>query len=104
MVVSDKSSAWLKIQQVNAKNKRRSMAESIRGRASMIAPRLSGDLGQNGRVEEKGSDTSTIVFGDENVPYARRRNFENKKNPQTLNYLKNAADQLFKESAGKWFK
>lgn len=70
----------------------------------MIAPKDTGDLSRNGRVEDTDEYTTTVTFGDSDVPYARRRNFENKKNPQTLNYLKRAGDGIAKESAERWMR
>lgn len=104
MAIKDRSTVWARIQSVNMRNTRISIANSIRQRASANAPYLSGDLKEDGRVEELEKDTSTVVFGGRNVPYARRRNFENRKNPHTLNYLKRAAEQVFKQGADSWIK
>ncbi len=93
--------AYLKVQNRNLKNANRAMADSILGRATMIAPKLTGALRSDGRVETR--DTSlAIVFGDERVPYARMRHYVNRKNPQTLNYLKRAGDQTMKEGIKKY--
>ena len=34
-----------------------------------------------------------VVFGGGRVPYARRREYENRKHPQTKHYLRNAANK-----------
>ena len=92
---------YLKVQKRNLDNAKRAMADSILGRATMIAPKLTGALRSDGRVETR--DTSlAIVFGDERVPYARMRHYVNRKNPQTLNYLKRAGDQTVKEGLKKY--
>jgi len=78
------------------------MAGVILMRGIMLAPRDSGTLRENGRVEKNPNGGRSVVFGDASVPYARRRHFENKKNPQTLNYLKRAGDSVKKESIKKY--
>ena len=87
---------YKRVQLENIKNKKRAKADSILGRARMIAPRLTGALISDGRVETEG-DTVMVVFGDDRVPYARRRHFENKKNPGSRNYLQKAGDSVGKE-------
>ncbi len=101
--IKDNLKAYIGVQKMNLQNGRKALADSILNLAVMKAPKLTGALRNDGRVESKG-EVSTIVFGDADVPYARRRHFENKKNPQTLNYLKNAGDQIMKEDIRKRFK
>lgn len=93
---SSKMKAYAKIQILNAQKELEAKAEKTLGRARMLAPKLTGDLKSNGRVEKIAGGVS-VVFGDSRVPYARRRHFENRKNPMTLNYLKRAGDQTKKE-------
>lgn len=89
------------VQRENIKLATRAMGDAILARATMIAPKLTGALRSDGRVETK--DTSVVVaFGDGRVPYARRRHFENKKNPHTLNYLSKAGESVKKEGIKKW--
>lgn len=78
------------------------VAGTILTRSTMIAPRLTGALQSDGRVEKNELGGRTVKFGDKDVPYARRRHFENKKNPQTLNYLKRGGDSVAKESLKKY--
>lgn len=92
---------FARVEKENLKNAQRAMADSILGRATMIAPKLTGALRSDGRVEIKDTSVS-VVFGDDRVPYARRRHFENKKNPQTLNYLQKAGDETMKEGLKKY--
>lgn len=94
---------FLRVEQENLKNAQRAMGDAILGRSTMIAPKLTGALRSDGRVETK--DTSVeVVFGDKRVPYARRRHFENRKNPQTLHYLERAGDAVVKEGIGKFLR
>jgi hypothetical protein len=95
--------AFKMIQKENIKNAKRAMGDAILGRATMIAPKLTGALHSDGRVETV--DTAVqVTFGDGRVPYARRRHFENSKNPQTTNYLKKAGDSVAKEGIKNWMK
>lgn len=77
------------------------VAGVVLNRASIIAPKLTGALRGNGRTEVRNGHHA-VVFGDEDVPYARRRHFENKKNPQTLQYLKRGGDSVKKENIKKY--
>nr|DAP66739.1 MAG TPA: putative tail-component [Caudoviricetes sp.] len=91
-----KMKAYLQVQQMNMQKELEAKAEKTLGRARMLAPVLSGDLKMNGRVEKIPNGVS-VVFGDSRIPYARRRHFENRKSPATLNYLERAGDQTRKE-------
>lgn len=88
--------AWQRIQAVNAKNKRKGIAQAIMSRAQMLAPVDTGALKQSVRLVDNG-DTTSVVFGGDDVPYAKRRHYENKKNPQTLNYLEKAGESVKKQ-------
>jgi hypothetical protein len=101
--VTSNVDTWAKVEKQNLRNAQRAMGDAIMARATMIAPKLTGALRSDGRVETK--DTSVVVtFGDSRVPYARKRHFENRKNPQTLRYLEKAGDQVVKEGFGKYKK
>lgn len=77
------------------------MAGVILTRSVMIAPRLTGALQGDGRVEVQDGH-HTVIFGDDHVPYARKRHYENKKNPQTLHYLERGGDSVKKENIKKY--
>lgn len=79
------------------------MATDIHRRAVAFAPIETGALKNSGRVETE-NDGYKVIFGSSRVPYARRRHFENKKNPQTLGYLAKAGDSVARNSKGKYFK
>lgn len=85
-----------KVATQNLKNAQKAMANSILNTAMMKAPVLTGALKSDGRIEYRNADIA-VVFGDERVPYARLRHFENRKNPQTKYYLSNAGDQIMKK-------
>lgn len=96
------SSFWLANETKVLKRAERAMGQVILHRSTMLAPVLSGDLADNGRVEDNPSGGVSVVFGSPAVPYARRRHFENKRNPQTLHYLKRGGDSVAKESPKKY--
>ena len=79
------------------------MATDIDQQAKILAPK--GDtlnLVNSGRIEKvEGSYKVSFGgdFGGVNVPYAKRRHFENFKNPQTLRYLERAGDNVAKQKS-----
>lgn len=79
------------------------MATDIQRRAKAFAPVDTAALVNSGRIEPI-SDGYRVVFGSSRVPYARRRHFENKKNPQTLHYLSRAGDNVIRGNTTKYFK
>lgn len=61
--------------------------------AGRLAPHLTGALQNSGRVERDDELKWSVVFGNSQVRYARRRHYENKRNPHTLRYLERAGDR-----------
>jgi len=96
------SQAWLANEAVVLERAEQSMAQVILNRAKMLAPVASGDLASDGRVEKNPNGGRSVVFGGASVPYARRRHFENDRNPQTKGYLKRAGDSVAKENIKKF--
>lgn len=88
--------AWADAQNDVMQEVRDVMCRSILNQAQMLAPVLTGALRADGRVEEVDEHTTQVIFGDEKVPYARLRHYENKKNPQTLLYLQRAGESVAK--------
>lgn len=95
--VIDQSNGWLALEQVNLDNAVRQMANTILSDSRMLAPVLTGALRSDGNVKKEGMASYIVKYGDARVPYARRRHFENKKNPQTKYYLWNAGDRVVKQ-------
>lgn len=93
--INSNLNVWTKVTEQNLDNAARSMADSIKILASAKAPVLTGNLKRNGHIEGN-AGRYEVVYGDGLVPYARRRHFENKRHPQTLNYLKDGGDQVSK--------
>lgn len=72
------------------------LATDIHRVAVQNAPHDEGHLQGSGKVTKVDNTAYKVTFGDDRVPYARRRHFENKKNPQTLKYLERAGDSQSK--------
>lgn len=79
------------------------MATDIHRRATDRAPLETGALKNSGRIESV-SNGYKIVFGSSRVPYARRRHFENRKNPSTIGYLAIAGDSVARGDKSKYFR
>lgn len=82
------------------------MCQSVRQLAQILAPVDTGDLRASGRVEREGEVGHSVVFGGQNVkvPYAKRRHYENRKNPQTLRYLERAGEAVVKKGIKSYLK
>ena len=80
------------------------MATDIDTRAKVLAPKDTRALVNSGRIKRLSAVAYQISFGSSQVPYARMRHFENKKNPQTLGYLSRAADSVARSDKSKYFR
>ena len=80
------------------------MATDIDTRAKVLAPKDTRALVNSSRIKRLSAVAYQISFGSSQVPYARRRHFENRKNPQTLGYLSRAADSVARSDKGKYFR
>lgn len=80
-----------------------SLMTDIDTRSKAIAPRDTGALVNSSRIERL-TDGYAITYGSARVPYARKRFYENKKNPQTRRYLAKAADSALRGNISKHFK
>lgn len=87
---------YKQVQAMNIKRELSARASRTLSRARVLVPVDTGTLKNDGRVE-KIDDGYSVIFGDAKVPYARRRHYENKKNPQTKHYLERAGDSVKKE-------
>lgn len=97
--------SWLSSETKRTRNVEQAIGDVIKNRAIMLAPEDTGKLKRSGRVVKKPSGGVSIIFGGEDVgvPYALRRHFENKKNPQTLLYLEKAGNSVVKENIKKYY-
>lgn len=73
-----------------------SLATDIDRTSAILAPKLTRALVNSKKINRKGTAHYSVSYGSAQVPYARRRHFENKKNPQTLEYLERAGDAAAK--------
>lgn len=98
------SKAWLRNEEAVLKRTVRNMAGVMVNRGQMLAPVDTGALRSSGRVVGSGDKVSAVFGGaDVGVPYARRRHYENNKNPQTLLYLEKAGNSVKKEGIKKYY-
>lgn len=82
---SEKTAKQLDVSMLN-------LATVIHRDAGNLAPVDTGALVASGRVERHGEGDYSIIFGGGEVPYAKRRHWQNRRNPQTLHYLLRAGD------------
>lgn len=75
-----------------------SLGNDIKKRAVILAPKDTGALRQSSKVDV-GKDSVAVSF---NMPYARRRHYENNLHPSTKLYLTNALKSI--TNVGKYFK
>lgn len=80
------------------------MATDIDRFAKILAPKDTGNLVNSGKITRNKSASYTVSFGGNGIRYAKRRHYENKKNPQTLRYLERAGDSVSKGSIKKYIK
>lgn len=102
--VSFPTSEWLQDQTTKMSAAAGEMAIDILNIAIINAPKASGALVRSGRAVKTGPTEYSVVFGNNAVKYARRREYENKKNPQTLHYLENAGDSVQRGDVTKYFR
>lgn len=78
------------------------MATDVDRFAKVLAPKDSGNLVNSGMIEKLGAAAYKVAFGGSGTPtvkYAKRRHYENKKNPHTLDYLKRAGNAVARNKA-----
>ena len=79
------------------------MVTDIHRRAADRAPIETGALKNSGKIEPV-TNGYKVKFGSSRVPYARRRHYENKKNPKTLGYLALAGESVARGNTAKYFR
>lgn len=97
----DKSANVEKIETARIQSALARMGDSVLHRAELYAPVLTGALRDNGDVQQ-GNLSVVIGFGGLEVPYARRRHYENNKHPQTKRYLERAGDSVGREGITRY--
>lgn len=102
------SNKWLFSETRVLKRAQRQMAASIQTRAVMLAPRLTGDLRQDGRIRDNSDGSTSVIFGSKNVPYARIQELGGKTGRNYAatitgkHYLQKAGDSMAKENVKKY--
>lgn len=97
----DKSANVEKIELARIQNALQKMGNSVMNRAILFAPELTGALKGDGDVKV-GRMNVVVGFGGLSVPYARRRHYENNKNPQTKRYLERAGYAVGREGITRY--
>lgn len=75
------------------------MGVDIDRQAKILAPRDTGALVNSSVIAKEGDGKVSVTFGSSRVRYARRRHFENEKNPHTLKYLERAGQNVTKNAS-----
>jgi hypothetical protein len=92
------STSWLNKTEKNSDNVALQMVTDVDRFAKVLAPKDKGNLVNSGRIEKIGNAAYKASFGGSgggvSVRYAKRRHYENKKNPHTLGYLKRAGNAV----------
>lgn len=106
MAFKSNSRQWLNREEDRLDRTVSIMTQVMVNRGKMLAPELTGALKASGRSVKKGKAKYSATFGgqDVGVPYALRRNFENKKNPQTLNYSEKSGNSVAREGVVKYYR
>lgn len=95
---------WSKDQEKNLEVGLLQLITDVDRRSAIIAPKETSALVNSRRITKLGAFVYQLKYGSARVPYARRRHFENKKNPQTLGYLDKAADSVARGNKTKYFR
>ena len=97
--------AWVAKQERNLNIAMLEMATDVHRGAEVLAPKDIGALKKSGKIERKENAHFIVSFGNsDRVPYAVRRHFENKKNPQTLLYLQRSAEAVERSGIKKYLR
>lgn len=80
------------------------MTFEIDRRAKILAPHATGALVNSGRIKRLSQFAMQVMFGSSRVPYARKRHFENEKNPSTTLYLEKAGQSIARGDKAKYFR
>lgn len=102
------SKQWLANESRVLDRAEQALSQSILNRATMLAPRDTGALQENGRVVKNPQGGRSIVFGDAGVPYARiqelggvtGRGYNTKITAR--HYLQKGGDSVAKENIKKY--
>lgn len=73
------------------------MATDIHRQSAILAPKDTRALVNSGKINKEKNASYNVEYGSTKVPYARRRHFENKKNPHTLKYLERAGKNVVRD-------
>lgn len=75
------------------------MAVDIDRQAKILAPKDTRALVNSSTITKESDGKAAVTFGNSQVRYARRRHYENRKNPHTLRYLERAGQNVTKNGS-----
>jgi hypothetical protein len=101
--VTSRVNQWAASEEARIDRRVLEIATDIDRASAVLAPKLTGALVKSKQINRKGIASYTISYGSGSVRYARKRHFENKKNPGTLRYLERAGDSV-KRNIRKYFR
>lgn len=78
------------------------LVTDIHRRSTILAPKDTRALVNSGIIKAI-TGGYAVRYGSTRVPYARRRHFENKRNPHTMGYLAKAGDSIVRGDITKYF-
>lgn len=100
--------AVLKALESQITNGLQKLGEAIVKAERSHAPVDKGTLVQSIRVERESPTKMLVIAGGNSngssVPYARRRNFENKLHPNTKHYVENGVEEVIRGGIAQYFK
>lgn len=102
--MTDNLSAFLQQEAEKQDGAMAEMAIDIMTRAQLNAPKASNALVRSAKVKRNEKNDYSVMFGDNSVKYAKRRHYENKKNPGSLRYLEKAGESVGRGDLGKYFR
>jgi len=104
VVVTHRVRQWANEQEKKFDKAVLEMATDIHRASVILAPKQGGALKKSARIQRNSNANYSVIFGGSRVPYARRRHFENKKNPQTLKYLETPGDRIARSGIKKYLR
>lgn len=72
-------------------------------KSAILAPKKTSALVNSRKITRVNRLKYKVSYGSSRVPYARKRHFENRKNPSTIGYLAKAAESVVR-NPGKYFR
>lgn len=92
---------WSQVEQQRFDKGMLDLSLDIHARGSALAPILTGAMVDSGRIKRLGQYLYAIIYGNTEVPYARRQYYEHKSKSE---WMQRAADSIMRGDLRKYFK